>query len=259
MDALGRWDCSPGWRAGHHRTARQQWTLALVHDSEGEWLVKFPSQKRDGPYDVIGLEATCLELARHAGLEVPESHLQNIGRRRTLKVRRFDITPQNGRLHMISLRTLCLERPGVYVQGYSDLAQAVRKHSAAPKMDLATLFRQMVFNAAIGNVDDHLKNFWMLANADGYRLSPAFDLLPDITGRVEHTLSFRSSFACPTYADLMTMADEWKVGEAENVISQVTKAVQAFGTTAKKFAVQGGESLENIAADIRGRLKTLED
>jgi serine/threonine-protein kinase HipA len=232
---------------------------ALVHDGDGEWLVKFPSQRRDGPHDVIGLEATCLELARRAGLEVPESHLQKIGRWRTLEVRHFDVTPQNGRLHMISLRTLCLERPGVYVQGYSDLAQAIRKHSAAPKMDVTTLFRHMVFNAAVGNVDDHLKNFWMLAKPGGYCLAPAFDLLPDITGRVEHTLSFRSSFACPNYTDLMTIADEWKVDDARKVIARVTKAARTFATTAKQFAVQDGESLENISADIRGRLKALGD
>jgi len=232
---------------------------ALVHDAEGEWLVKFPSQKRDGPHDVIGLEATCLELARRAGLEVPESHLLKIGRRRTLKVRRFDITPQNGRLHMMSLRTLCLERPGVYVQAYSDLAQAVRKHSAAPKSDVAILFRHMVFNAAVGNVDDHLKNFWMLAKPGGYRLAPAFDLLPDITGRFEHTLSFRSSFACPNHADLMSIADEWNVDAARRIISQVTKAVRTFATIARKLAVQGGESLEHISADIRGRLTAMGD
>jgi serine/threonine-protein kinase HipA len=230
---------------------------ALVHDAEGEWLVKFPSLRRDGAHDVIGLEATCLELARRAGLEVPESHLQKIGRRRTLKVRRFDITSKNGRLHMISLRTLCLERPDVYVQGYSDLAHAVRKHSAAPKMDVATLFRHMVFNAAVGNVDDHLKNFWMLAKPDGYRLAPAFDLLPDMTGRTGHTLSFRSSFASPNNTELMSIADEWKVDEARKVISQVTKAVRTFATTARKFAVQGAESLENISADIRRRLKII--
>jgi len=232
---------------------------ALVHNAEGEWLVKFPSQKRDGPHDVIGLEATCLELARRAGLEVPESHLQKIGRRRTLRVRRFDITPQSGRLHMISLRTLCLERPGVYVHAYSDLAQAVRKHSAAPKADVATLFRHMVFNAAVGNVDDHLKNFWMLANPGGYRLAPAFDLLPDITGRAAHTLSFQSSFTCPNYADLMTIADDWKVDEAKKVISQVTRAVRTFAATARKLTVQGSESLRNISADIRGRLKAIGD
>jgi serine/threonine-protein kinase HipA len=230
---------------------------ALVHDAEGEWLVKFPSPKRDGPHDVIGLEATCLELARRAGLEVPESHLLEIGRRRTLKVRRFDITAHNGRLHMISLRTLCLERPGVYVQAYSDLAQAVRRHSAAPKLDVASLYRHMVFNAAVGNVDDHLKNFWMLAKPGGYRLAPAFDLVPDITGRVQHTLAFRSSFACPHYPDLMSIAAEWKVDAAERIVSQVTKAVRSFGTTARKLGVRGGESLEDICADIRGRLETL--
>jgi serine/threonine-protein kinase HipA len=174
-------------------------------------------------------------------------------------VRRFDITAQNGRLHMISLRTLCLERPGVYVQGYSDVAQAVRKHSAEPKTDVAALFRHMVFNAAVGNVDDHLKNFWMLAKPGGYRLAPAFDLLPDIAGRVQHTLSFRSSFACPNYADLMTIADEWKVGEAGKVISQVTEAVRTFEPTAHKLAVQGGDSLQGISADIRGRLKAIGD
>src|SRR5580692_12061821 len=107
---------------------------------------------------------------------------------------------------MISLRTLCIERPGVYVQGYSDLAQAIRKHSAAPKMDVTTLFRHMVFNAAVGNVDDHLKNFWMLARPGGFRLAPAFDLVPDISGRGEHTLSFQQGFACPPRAEMIALA-----------------------------------------------------
>src|ERR1700678_1434396 len=44
---------------------------ALVRDESGEWLAKFPSRPRDDAYDVVGLEATCLALARHAGLEVP--------------------------------------------------------------------------------------------------------------------------------------------------------------------------------------------
>jgi serine/threonine-protein kinase HipA len=44
---------------------------ALVHDESGEWLAKFPSRARDDAYDVVGLEATCLNLARRAGLEVP--------------------------------------------------------------------------------------------------------------------------------------------------------------------------------------------
>src|SRR5262249_38417522 len=51
---------------------------ALVHDDRGEWLAKFPSASRDGAHDVVGLEATCLELARRAGLTVPASRLQAV-------------------------------------------------------------------------------------------------------------------------------------------------------------------------------------
>jgi serine/threonine-protein kinase HipA len=230
---------------------------ALVHNIQGEWLAKFPSPTRDGAHDVIGLEATCLELARRAGLTVPESKLHKIGRSRVLLVRRFDITPQNGRVHMVSLRTLCRERPGVYVHAYSDLAKAIRKHSAAPKLDVAMLFRHMAFNAAVGNVDDHLKNFWMLAKPEGYRLAPAFDLVPDITGRAEHTLSFRASFACPTRSDLMTIAREWSVDGANDIVSQVTDAVRTFAATAKQLAVHGASSLATIANDVGTRLKTI--
>src|SRR5262249_38586077 len=152
-------------------------------DDSGEWIAKFPSVMRDGPHDVVGLEATCLELARHCGLVVPEARLQAVGRRRVLLVRRFDVTPSGGRLHMLSMKTLCKERPGVFVQDYSAVAQALEKYSATPAKDVAALYRHMVFNAAIGNVDDHLKNFWMLATSAGYRLAPAFDLVPDISGR----------------------------------------------------------------------------
>jgi len=230
---------------------------ALVNTTQGEWLAKFPSSTRDGPHDVTGLEATCLELARLAGLEVPDSKLQKIGRRRALLVRRFDVTPQNGRVHMVSLRTLCRERPGVYVHAYADLALLISKHSAAPKLDLAMLFRHMVFNAAVGNVDDHLKNFWMLAKLEGYRLAPAFDLLPDITGRTEHTLTFKTSFQCPTRDDLITLAGEWRVADPTNIISQVTKAVATFDATARQLAVHGAKSIAGISDDITARLKRI--
>jgi serine/threonine-protein kinase HipA len=142
------------------------------------------------------LSVIAISLARRAGLEVPESRLQTIGARRALMVKRFDISAEGGRYHMVSLRTLCKGRPGIYVHSYSDLAQVLRKHSASPADDLAALYRHMVFDAAIGNVDDHLKNFWMLVRPGGFRLAPAFDLVPDISGRGEHTLSFQQGFAC---------------------------------------------------------------
>jgi serine/threonine-protein kinase HipA len=226
---------------------------ALVHDESGEWLAKFPSRARDDGYDVVGLEATCLALARGAGLEVPESRLQAIGARRVLMVKRFDISAQGGRYQMVSLRTLCKERPGIYVHSYSDLAQVLRKHSASPADDLAALYRHMVFNAAIGNVDDHLKNFWMLARPGGFRLAPAFDLVPDISGRGEHTLSFQQGFACPAGAEMIALAAEWGVVRAVRIVEDVINATSAFAATARRLKVHHPDSLQAVCADVRRR------
>jgi serine/threonine-protein kinase HipA len=226
---------------------------ALVHDESGEWLAKFPSRARDDAYDVVGLEATCLALARRAGLEVPESRLQAIGARRVLMVKRFDVSSQGGRYHMVSLRTLCKERPGIYVHAYSELAQVLRKHSASPADDLAALYRHMVFNAAIGNVDDHLKNFWMLARRDGFRLAPAFDLVPDVSGRGEHTLSFQQGFACPTGTEMIALADEWGVARAARIVEEIVKATSAFAKAAGRLKVRHPGSLQKVCADVRRR------
>jgi len=227
---------------------------ALVHDDTGEWLAKFPSSARDGPHDVVGLEATCLALARRSGLVVPESRLQSVGRRRVLLVRRFDVTPLRGRIHMVSLKTLCKERPGVFVQDYSALARILEKYSATPAADLLALFRHMVFNAAIGNVDDHLKNFWMLGGMSGYRLAPAFDLVPDVSGRGEHTLSFQHGFTCPTGAQLCELAKQWSVRDAAAILDEVVRAVGTFSAAARKHAVRNTRALDTVRKDIRRRL-----
>ena len=91
---------------------------------------------------------------------------------------------------MISLQTL-LKAEGYHTCRYKDILDVVRKFSAEPAIDSERLFRQMVFNAVIGNTDDHLKNFWMIYGAgEGWRLSPAFDLVPDIGRRDEHVILF---------------------------------------------------------------------
>src|SRR6266545_4721427 len=82
---------------------------ALVDEGERRWIAKFPSRNRDGRFDVVGLEAAALALAATCGLEVPEAKLVPLGRRKALLVRRFDVTPEGGRRHMISLKTLCRE------------------------------------------------------------------------------------------------------------------------------------------------------
>lgn len=122
-----------------------------------------------GRFDVVGLEAVGLDLAAAAGLAVPAHELRVLGntRQRALLIERFDLTGRGGRRHMLSLRTLCKERPGAYAQSYIELAEVVRLVSAEPQADVDRLFRLMAFNAAFGNTDDHLKNFWMVRDPAG--------------------------------------------------------------------------------------------
>ena len=119
------------------------------------------------------------------------------------------------------------------------------------------LFRHMTFSAAIGNVDDHLKNFWMLATASGYRLAPAFDLVPDISGRSDHTLAFQYSAACPSREQLRAVATQWQVRGWEQILEQVIRAVEQFAPIARKIGVRSGTPLESTRADVRRRLELL--
>ncbi len=160
---------------------------------------------------------------------------------------------------MVSLRTLCRERPGVFALGYSELARVIEKHSAAPAADVSMLFRHMTFNAAIGNVDDHLKNFWMLATQAGYRLAPAFDLVPDITGRRDHTLAFEYGVACPNREQLRAVAAQWSVPRADEIMDEVVRAVKGFGRTAKTLGVRGGAAFDAVRADVQRRVNLIEN
>lgn len=225
---------------------------ALVSTGDIAWIAKFPSQTKDGNYDVVGLEATAMLLAQAAGLSVPETRLEIMGGKKALLVRRFDITEQGGRAHMISLRTLCKERPGLYVLTYREVADLVRKHSADPANDVSRFYRQTVFNAMLGNTDDHLKNFWMINAGNGYRLSPAFDLVPDVGERGEHSLAFDLAYTPPDKAAWLNIAKTWGVSNAVAVVEEIAEAMKSFVKLAHQCAVPE-QNIVKIKADIEAR------
>jgi serine/threonine-protein kinase HipA len=157
---------------------------------------------------------------------------------------------------MISLRTLCKERPGAYVQSYSDLAEVVRQVSADPQEDVDRMYRQMAFNAAFGNTDDHLKNFWMIHDGRGYWLSPAFDLVPDVGERHEHVLAFEYDRRVPDRDTMRVLAKRWDVRRADSIIDDVLRAMAQFGRTAKAHGVPA-VNVNETGADIARRIARL--
>ena len=151
---------------------------ALINDGEHAYLAKFASIKDQ--FNVVALESAAMELARRAGVNAATTKCVPCGKGKVLLVERFDIdTTTMRRNHVISMQTL-LGAEGYYNFGYSDMVTIIRRVSAHPIQDLHQLFKQLVFNVMIGNTDDHLKNFCMLYDGQAWRLSPAFDLVPNI-------------------------------------------------------------------------------
>lgn len=227
---------------------------ALVCDSDGsEWIAKFP--RPDDPVDMVRVEAACLALARTAGIEVPVARVITTTPRPVLLVQRFDVTPAGGRRHMASMATV-LQVESYYYAGYGDLADVVRRLSSDPATDLVSLYRRMIFNGLLGNTDDHLKNFMLLHDDSGWRLSPGYDLLPDIYNRSEHVLSFLDSPRPPTGRVLLDAAKRFGLSrrKARAELAQVTDVVTS---ASEVFAAQGvpDEQIHRLDVSIRSRLR----
>lgn len=150
----------------------------LLSADDGQYLAKL--NRDNDPFDHVRVEFACLSLARAAGLTVPDCRIAEVGDRRALMIRRFDISDHGGRRHMISANALLkdADQRDVAHARYDDLATLIRHHGAQPAADLARLYRQMLFNNAINNRDDHLKNFSFLQGPNGLHLSPTYDLVP---------------------------------------------------------------------------------
>lgn len=227
---------------------------ALIRDaSGGRWIAKFPSVRDD--MDMIAIEAATLALAGTAGLAVPDFFVEKVGRRSVLFVKRFDVLIYGGRRHMISAQTL-LTAEGYYVLGYGDLFQAVRKITCQPSVDLPLLFRQMVFNAAVGNTDDHLKNFSILHDDSGFFLSPAYDLLPDTANRREHVLYFLMDHLSPDRDTLLRMAGQWRIKRAGEIIDAVIDAVSPWRSVFEAYDVPRVD-IQRLETSIILRLEKL--
>jgi serine/threonine-protein kinase HipA len=155
------------------------------------WLAKFPMQS--DLYDCQKAEFAALAMAEDAGIRVPNRLLLETELGSVLLVERFDRI-EGRRQHFISAHSL-LDTPrklrqAEYVRhaSYANIADIIGRVSANPQEDRCELFLRMVFNIAIGNGDDHLKNHGFLKQEHHhhlYRLSPAYDLLTQPTTGLE--------------------------------------------------------------------------
>ncbi len=206
------------------------------------YMAKFPS--RGDTHDMEVLEAATTALARLCGITVADFFLQPLHRGHALVLRRFDRegpVDDERRLHYLSASAI-LDVPFESSDGsYVALAQALRQISADPVADLRQLFRRLVFNLAVDNSDDHIKNHGLLRDGDRWRLAPAFDLVMQLSnlgyqslaivpGRLESHMD-RVREAAPQFglspAQAQALADE----VADTVYTQAAWVLQAHGAS----------------------------
>ena len=142
------------------------------------WIAKFPA--KDDLYSVSRVEYATMSLAATCGLNVPPIQLTRIFERDIYLIERFDRTPVSPlRLPFASGLTLLGAHESESTRyAYSDLAEALRLHGSQPRVDMAELFRRMVFNILVLNDDDHLRNHGFIHDGVGWRLSPLYDVVP---------------------------------------------------------------------------------
>ncbi len=154
---------------------------ATVTDDGTYWLAKFPS--RHDRMDMPAVEYATLKLAMEAGIRIPDVRLLEFAdHQRVLLVRRFDRARADDRWYrhhyMSGLTMLGLHETENPRGGYPAMADVLRQIGADFAADAAELFRRMVFNILVSNDDDHLRNHALLRLSAGWRLSPAYDLVP---------------------------------------------------------------------------------
>ncbi len=147
------------------------------------WIAKFPSKHDET--NVGAWEMVVHELAVLCNLNVPEARLENFSKTgSTFLTKRFDRVGDR-RIHFASAMTLLGKSDGANASdgsGYADIANIIRRNGMMPKRDLLELWRRIVFNMAVSNTDDHLRNHGFLIGESGWLLSPMYDVNPNIYG-----------------------------------------------------------------------------
>lgn len=215
---------------------------ASVIDEQGAlWLAKFPSRGDD--IDVGAWEYIAHQLAVKAGIEVTEARVGKFSSKNiTFLTKRFDRS-HGRRLHFASAMTLLEKVDGMGAEegvSYLEIVEFVTQNGAQVKKDLAQLWRRIVFNICISNVDDHLRNHGFLLTHKGWRLSPAYDMNPVQDGE-GLKLNISASDNAQDLALALSVAEYFRLKkpEVDQIMNEVLNSVRQWKKIAAKFVDQG--------------------
>lgn len=191
----------------------------LLHDETGHWLVKF--RHTYDPQDFGVQEYRCNELARACGIQTADFRLID---GKYFASRRFDLDEKGLPVHVATAAALLNESINPPSTDYKVLL-ALTGYLTQNPADVEQMFRRMVFNVAIGNKDDHAKNFSFVCHDGHWSLAPAYDLT-----RCEQGYNGEHATSCmgkgnPTEEDMVAVAGSIRISpsRAKEIIAEILK------------------------------------
>ena len=125
---------------------------------------------------------------------------------------------------------------------YLDIAEFIQFNESNNKQELHQLWRRMVFNIAISNTDNHLRNHGFILNKNGWKLSPAYDINPSIDkdglslniDANNNSLDFDLAKSVGEYFQL-------KEKQMDDILKEIKAAIKNWKTEATKFGISKTE------------------
>jgi len=223
-------------------------------DGYTPYLVKFRGP--DDPEDAAQIEQAYAEMAKAAGVRMPETRLiVGAGEQSYFAARRFDREGAK-RLHVHSASGLLYADIRLPSLDYKDLI-ALTRFLTRDRREGTAMFTLAVFNVLSHNRDDHARQFSFIMARDGaWRLAPAYDLTFAPGPGGEHStsvLGHGKAVAREHLVELGKKAD-LKRGEIDDIIDAVAGAVADWQHFADACGV-GATSRNRIAAVLETTLK----
>lgn len=207
------------------------------------WIAKFPS--KTDTVDKAAWEFLAYRLAISCGIEMAESKIERIaGPYHTFLTKRFD-RENGGRIHFASAMTMTgnnEETLKATTPSYLDIVDVIENCGTNVKANLHQLWRRIVFNIAISNTDDHLRNHGFILNEKGWKLSPAYDLNPSIE-KDGLALNIDMDDNALDYNLAKSVGDFFRLSETEmdQVIDEVISVVKDWKSVAKQIGISNKE------------------
>jgi len=234
---------------------------ASVIDQHGHLsIAKFPKESDD--YSIETWEEIALRLAERAGIKTPVHELLQVAGKPVLLSRRFD-RDSGWRIPFLSAMSMTGCRDGER-GSYPELVDALTVHGAQAKEDARQLYRRVVFNVLVSNVDDHLRNHGFLwSGQGGWVLSPAYDLNPtpvDVKARILTTNIDLDEGTCSV--ELLQEAAEYfglVAEQARTIIREVAEVTRTWQAVAAEVGAKRAEITRMASAfeheDLQAALK----